>query len=205
VVCFLLDVHVRYLTDNQRSLDDVLRLLWQRVQKGETLSERAFEAAAVQVACAPLETFFNRALRSTEELDFACLQHLGLEVSHASSAPTNAPWLCLGMYLQGSLVTHVRAPGAACQAGIQPGDELLALDEHKWNSPLLPQLMEGLLGRAPLKLHYFRRGRLCQTQIIPEPAPLELCRLRHVDNPSPLQERALHAWLKGSRENAHGN
>jgi len=195
VVCLLLDLSLRQLTCNQRSLDDVFRLLWQRVQKGETLEERAFETAAVQVACAPMEAFFNHALRSTEELDLSCLQHVGLEAHWFAQAPSLLP--CLGMQLQDNTVRYVQALGAACQAGLQPGDELVALEGQKFSLQALTELLEQPLTGAPVELHCFRRGRLYQTQVFPRPAPKEACVLRPVDNPSPAQQRAFQGWLQG--------
>ncbi|MCL2315371.1 MAG: PDZ domain-containing protein [Proteobacteria bacterium] len=206
VVCLLLDLYIRQLTNNQRGLDDVFLLLWQRVQQGETLAEHAFEMAAVQVACAPMEAFFNQALRSTEELDFSPLQYVGLEVFRKAQRSTPPPspsspmappcHLYLGVGLQGSHVAYVEALGPAYEAGIQPGDEFVALDGQRLN----PLTLSELLAHPPpnLPLHFFRQGRLCQTQIIPRPAPVEVCLLRRVQNPSPSQQHAFQEWLTGS-------
>ena len=196
VVCLLLDLLVRQLSDNQRSLDDVFRLLWQRVQQGETLAERAFESAATQVACAPLEAFFHHALRSTEELDFSPLQHVGLEVCPSAQAPAFP--LSLGMHLQGNSVAYVHAQGAAFEAGLQPGDEVVALNGLQFG----PQLSAHLAPGVPAPLHYFRRGRLCKTLLVPRPLPQGAFFLRYVDNLAPSQQRALQAWL---RPPSHGN
>jgi predicted metalloprotease with PDZ domain len=70
VVAFLLDVRIRQATGGGKSLDDVLRLAWQRFagERGFTAAE--IEALASEVAGEDLAPFFDRALRSTEELDF---------------------------------------------------------------------------------------------------------------------------------------
>ncbi|MCL2013282.1 MAG: M61 family peptidase [Cystobacterineae bacterium] len=206
VVCLLLDLYIRQLTDNQRSLDHVFHLLWKRVQQGETLSEKAFEHAAVQVACAPLETFFNHSLRSAQELDFSCLQHVGLEI--CLKPPTSSTChhrLCLGMHLQENNVTYVHPQGPAYEAGIHPGDQLLALKGQKFSPQLLTGLGAQALENMPLQLHYFRRGRLLQTSIALQPPPREVWVLRPVENPSPTQQHALQLWLKGLGESTHGN
>src|SRR4029079_12845419 len=74
VVAFLLDARIRQATGGQavqKSLDDVLRLAWQRFagERGSTGAE--IEALASEVAGEDLSAFFDRALRSTEELDFS--------------------------------------------------------------------------------------------------------------------------------------
>ncbi|MCL2626428.1 MAG: M61 family peptidase [Cystobacterineae bacterium] len=203
-VCLLLDILIRQLTDNQRSLDDVFRLLWQRVQQGETLAERAFETAATQVACAPLEAFFNQALRSTEELDLSPLQYVGVEVLRktpgaAPGAPPSprAPRLYLGLHMEGNYVSYVEAQGPAYAAGIHPGDEVVAIEGQKYNPHTLPALLERSPIHTPLSLLFFRQGSLRQTPIAPRPPPEDICLLRRIQNPSPSQQHAFQAWLKG--------
>ena len=88
-VSFLLDARIRAATAGERSLDDVMRLAWERfLESGFTTEE--FEALAAEVAGEDLGDFFDRALRSTDELDFApALQWLGLRF--APQEPGTAP------------------------------------------------------------------------------------------------------------------
>ena len=82
VVAFLLDARIRQATggrDVQKSLDDVLRLAWRRFAGERGFDAQEFEALASEVAGEDLTAFFDRALRSTEELDFSpALQWYGL-------------------------------------------------------------------------------------------------------------------------------
>jgi predicted metalloprotease with PDZ domain len=80
VVCLLLDLELRRATDNARSLDDVMRLLWQRYGDESGVPEDGVEAAASEVAGTDLATFFHQALRTTEELDYSVFSHVGVEV-----------------------------------------------------------------------------------------------------------------------------
>ena len=79
VVAFLLDARIRQATGGAKSLDDVLRLAWTRFAGERGFDAREFEALASEVAGEDLTPFFDRALRSTEELDFSqALQWFGL-------------------------------------------------------------------------------------------------------------------------------
>jgi predicted metalloprotease with PDZ domain len=99
------------------------------------------------------------------------------------------------VHVQGNKVSYVHALGAAYEAGIQPGDEFVALEGYKLSSLHLPEFLER--ASTPLTLHYFRQGKLCQTSIFPRPLPQTFCTLRYVDSPSPAQQRARQGWLRG--------
>lgn len=70
VVGFLLDARIRHLTDNRRSLDDVMRLAYARYSGERGFTAAEFQRAAEEIAGTSLETFFRQALASTDELDY---------------------------------------------------------------------------------------------------------------------------------------
>src|SRR6185436_15362540 len=71
VVAFVLDALIRRATDGAKSLDEVLRLAWERFAGERGFTSAEFEALAAEVAGEDLTAFFDRALRSTEELDLS--------------------------------------------------------------------------------------------------------------------------------------
>jgi predicted metalloprotease with PDZ domain len=91
LVALLLDLRIRGRTGNARSLDDVMRTMWERYGAREVpFPEGAVEAVAAEVAGEPLDGFFDQALRSTAELDYAtALKAAGLVLvpAHAPTAP----------------------------------------------------------------------------------------------------------------------
>ncbi len=87
VVGFLLDAHVRRATGGGRSLDDVMRLAYQRYAGARGFTADEFRAAAEEVAGVDLKDFFRRAVASTEELDYTeALDWFGLRFAAAESA-----------------------------------------------------------------------------------------------------------------------
>src|SRR5262249_47346643 len=80
IVAALLDLEIRRATQDERSLDDVMRLLWTRYGDERGVPEDGVERAATEVASRDLSAFFDRAIRSTAELDYSAFQHVGLEV-----------------------------------------------------------------------------------------------------------------------------
>ncbi|MEM7454922.1 MAG: PDZ domain-containing protein, partial [Planctomycetota bacterium] len=69
VVAFLLDAEIRSQTEGEKSLDDVLRLMWQRYA-ATGYTERDFRRVCSEVAGVDLTEWFRIAVDSTEELDY---------------------------------------------------------------------------------------------------------------------------------------
>lgn len=86
VIGFLLDARVRAATRGERTLDDVIRLAYERHggERGYTAAE--FRAVAGEVAGTDLDTWFDRTLATTEELDYAeALEWFGLRFADDGS------------------------------------------------------------------------------------------------------------------------
>ncbi len=87
VAAFLLDAEIRRATGNAKSLDDVMRLLYQRFagQKGYTNDDVLLIAS--QVAGSDLSEWFQRSILSAEELDYdVALNWLGLKFKDQASS-----------------------------------------------------------------------------------------------------------------------
>ncbi len=87
VIAFLLDARVRQATNGKRSLDDVMRLAYQRYSGARGYTEEQFEQTAAEVAGVDLGDWFRRALASTQELDYAeALEWFGLRFTSGGDA-----------------------------------------------------------------------------------------------------------------------
>ncbi|MEE8143220.1 MAG: hypothetical protein V3T77_08970, partial [Planctomycetota bacterium] len=69
VVGFLLDAEVRRATDGERSLDDVMRLAYERYSGKRGYTPQEFRAVVSEVAGTDLSEWLQRALETTQELD----------------------------------------------------------------------------------------------------------------------------------------
>ena len=80
LVALALDLTIRRDTAGTRSLDNVMRALWERHGRtGVGLEERGFEALAMAVTGLDLGDFFHQALDTTDDLDLApLLAELGI-------------------------------------------------------------------------------------------------------------------------------
>lgn len=79
VVGFLLDARIRAATNGQRTFGDVMHLAYQRYGGERGFTPEEFQATAEEVAGEGLEAWFQKALASTEELDYSeALEWFGL-------------------------------------------------------------------------------------------------------------------------------
>ena len=75
VIGFLLDAHIRRLTDGGKSLDDVMRQMYTRFSGEKGFSREELRSAVAEVVGAAhardIRAWMTRALETTDELDYA--------------------------------------------------------------------------------------------------------------------------------------
>lgn len=247
LVAMLLDLTIRGGTENRRSLDDVLRALWERYgARDEGFPEGAVEAVAEEVAGFSLRAFFDHTLRSTGELDYAsALAAAGLRLvpMHMAGPPMGAAarpavpaaegakpggtpagpppgWrppppppfgmpgpmpgnresqTGLTLRSEGSriIVVNVLAGTAGAQAGVNAGDELVALDGFRIAGPewLNARLLEFKPG-VEVQLTVFRRDELLTLLLRVDAGPPQRWALRPLPDATPQQQAVLDHWLR---------
>lgn len=93
VVGFLLDAHIRKTTNGVKSLDDVMRLTYDRYSGSKGFTEDQFRETAEEIAGHDLKEWFRRALHTTEELDYAeALEWYGLQFTTPDPNKPNQKW-----------------------------------------------------------------------------------------------------------------
>jgi predicted metalloprotease with PDZ domain len=210
LVAFLLDLHIRRATGDQKSLDDVMRLLWARYGDERGVPEDGVEAAAQEVAGTDLSAFFDRSVRTTEELDTSVLSHVGLELrarvrespaDKGGSPPRVKPnelkpkgWLGLSTKGSGTVAT-VLDGSPAMEAGIYPDDELVALDGFRADGATVTSRCEDKKPGDAVRVTLFRRERLLEVPVRLGTKPADGLYLAKVENPSAGQKAAYAAWV----------
>ncbi|RKH15415.1 M61 family peptidase [Corallococcus sp. CA053C] len=209
VVCALLDLEVRRATRDARCLDDAMRLLWQRHGDGSGVPEDGVEKAASEVAGVDLTPFFDRAVRSTGDLDYSVFEHVGLEVSfrvreapndkggtppRLKSEPKPKGWL--GVTLRGAATLATVPEGTpALEAGLYPEDDVVALDGWRVDGAGLIARCEDKRPGDTVKVTLFRRDRLVEVPVVLGQKPADAVWLQRVERPTDAQKAAFQAWL----------
>ena len=219
IVAALLDLEVRRATADARSLDDVMRLLWQRHGDGSGVPEDGFELAAREVSGADLTPFFERSVRSVEELDYSAFHHVGLEVSFRpresaadkGGTPSRTrvgegrPRGWMGLALKsGGTVAGVVDGSPAMEAGLYVEDELIAVDGFKQEGASLVARCEERGPGETVRVSLFRRDRLLELPVTLGLRPADAVYLSRVEHPSEQQKAAYAAWLGASWDEPTG-
>lgn len=215
LVALALDLSIRCGTEGVKSLDDLMRVLWERYGRtGVGLADGEIERLAAEVSGIDLGDFFHRALRSTEELALAELLEqvgVGLQLRPARSredqggvrksaetAVEAAPVLGARWRDNGgnARLEVVLEGGMAQQAGLAPGDLIAAVDGIRTTAGNL----EGQIARIPVgcsvSVHLFRREELMRFELTGQAPPEDTCELWLQMSVSEHQLRQRRAWLQ---------
>ncbi|HEX6813804.1 MAG TPA: hypothetical protein VF384_19440 [Planctomycetota bacterium] len=94
VVGFVLEARLRASTEGRHGLDEVMRRAYERYSGAKGFTAEQFEAIAAEVAGSTQTAFFDRALRSTDEIDYQeALDWFGLRFAAvADGAPRQQHW-----------------------------------------------------------------------------------------------------------------
>ncbi|CAN5169780.1 PDZ domain-containing protein [soil metagenome] len=170
-----LDLRLRSISGGEKSLDDVMRLLWQQYGlTGQGVPENGFEQLASAVAGEDLGEFFDIVVRGTSELPLQrLLTTLGIALEYRAptssddaGGSTDAPPLStsLGIKICESngrvVLTHVYDDGTAQRAGLSARDELLAIDGIRIAPQNLSELLNSYLPGDEAICAFFRREKL---------------------------------------------
>ncbi|MFZ5863436.1 MAG: M61 family metallopeptidase [Nitrospirota bacterium] len=214
LVASALDLTIRRETRNAKSLDDVMRALWERHGKtGVGVPEDRIERIAREVSGVDLRAFFDRALRTAEDLPLAELfadvgVTLGLRTAESDQDKGGKPGTTphatrttLGVRLAESgsdaKLATVHDGSAAQAAGLAAGDVIMAVDGLRATRGNLESLIGAYPPGSTVHIHAFRRDELMEFDLTPAPAPLDTCFLTlTVDPPESIRARRA-AWLGG--------
>jgi predicted metalloprotease with PDZ domain len=209
LVALCLDLEIRRATADAKSLDDVMRLLWTRYGDGRGVPESGVEEAAVEIAGGVLRGFFDRALRSTADLDTSVLEHVGLQLrtrirESASDKGGTPPRLkpgetpprgWTGIVPRGPSICSVLEGSPAQTAGLYPEDEVVAIDGIRGDAAALVSRSDDRAPGQTVRVTVFRRDLLVDVPVTLGQRPEDAVWLAPVEAPTEAQRASFERWL----------
>jgi predicted metalloprotease with PDZ domain len=203
ILGLLLDLEIRRRSKDARSLDDVMRALYNDYfKKGRNYTPEDFQREAERAAGSPLEEFFRRYVRGREELDYnAALEWAGLRLDAASSASGRpaAAEAYLGASLEQAgerlTVRGVTAGTPAYEQGLNAGDQIVAVDGYRATRDFLAARIAEKKPGDTLALTVFRADELRAFTLKLGARPNVAYRIVPVASPTEQQRRSYRAWL----------
>jgi predicted metalloprotease with PDZ domain len=196
MVSLLLDLLIRSRHHNKRSLDDVMLKLWQKFGKDEIgYTAQQLQEVIESVAGIDLSDFFARYIDGTEELPFnQYLEPFGLQL-----VAETEPGAYLGVKVSSEngreIVKFVEAGSPAQFAGIDPGDELLAIDGIKVTANQLSDRLKDYKPKDTIEVAVFHYDELRIYPVTLTSSPASKYRVQPVVNPSNTQKQNFGGWL----------
>ncbi len=198
LVSLLLDLLIRAKYNNKRSLDDVMRLMWQHFGVDEIgFTPQQLRVAIAEVADCNLDDFFELVIDTTAELPFEqYLDPFGLYIK-AVTDKESIPYMGIKVHTENGqeIIKFVEADSPAADGGIDAGDELLAIDGIRVASQSLSERLKDYQIDDIIQVTVFHQDEL-------KTLPVTLAKPQHSryelvvkDNLSATQQYNLSGWL----------
>ena len=210
VIGFLLDARLRRQSGGAQSLDDVMRLAYERHSGKQGFTPSDFRATVRTILAADgqaEQSWLRDALETTSELDYTeALDWYGLGLSTTNDPPAPDPgpeedlepgWTGLETRVDRSSVIVARIPRGtpAAIAGLNVGDEVLAIDDYRVYASDWTQRQALYRAGSMASVLVSRRGRLTRLDLTfgRAPAPAWEMTIRSVLTAT--QPYRIDAWL----------
>jgi predicted metalloprotease with PDZ domain len=204
IVGMLLDIRIRKLSNGARSLDDVMRYLYESfAKKRRNYSSEDFQRAAELAAGASLEDFFVKYVRGRDELDYdPLLSAVGLRLDTTGGASVSAPLVerayfgaTLTQVDERLMVRNVRQGTPAYNQGLMFDDQIVALNGMRINLDTWDARLSEMAPGDKVSLTIFRRDKLRTIEITLGGRVVAPYRILAVEQPGTAEQRLYQDWL----------
>ena len=198
LVNFLLDIEIRKDSGGTKSLDDVMRYLYNEFyKKDKNYTPADYQKAAEMMAGKLLGDFFGKYVRGTDEIDYnSILNGIGLKLVVDGNGKKQA-------YLGGNLteadgkltVTSLPSDTPAYQQGLNTGDQIVAIDGNRASQTFLQSYLSQMEPNDKIKLTVFRFDMLRELEITLGGQNNQNYSMMPVESPTDEQKRLYKQYL----------
>ena len=205
IVAMILDFAIRRASRNRRSLDDMMRLLWDEWgRRGVGFPEAEYRRAAERVAGTSLAAFWHDFVDGRAEIGVdGFLSVAGLQLKKdvrkddGQPGPPAKPWLGIVSGRAGDrvLVSSVRAGSPAERAGLCARDEILAIDGCRVDADSWAARVEDHKIGDRIRISLFRDAiRRTVDAVLGRRANVAWS-IRPIKSPTSMQRAVYESWL----------
>jgi predicted metalloprotease with PDZ domain len=203
ILGLLIDLEIRRASNGTKSLDDVMRYLYNEFyKKDRNYSPEDFQKACEAMAGISLDTFFSKYVRAKDELDFnASLSAAGLKLETTATGEGGkaVERVFLGADTQdvdGKLIVRrVIAGSPAYDQGLNSGDQIVALNNMRTDKQFFDARIAEKKPGDLINLTIFRSDDL-STLVIKLGSRSDISyRIVPLANATPAQKEIYRAWL----------
>ncbi len=198
IVNMMLDIRIRTASKGAKSLDDVLRYLYEEYgKKNRNYTPEDFQRAAEMAAGSSLEDFFSKYVSGEAEIDYnGILNGVGLQLEVDDSLMNRA---YIGADLiedsSGLKIRSVPAGTPAYEQGLNSGDQIVAVDGYRTSNAYLQTYIGERKPNDTIRLTIFRHDRLRDVTFKLGANPRRELSILPVDAPTEEQRRMYREYL----------
>jgi len=196
----LLDLKIRNGTKNRKSLDDVMRTLYQKFykEKKRGFTDLEFREVCEDVAGCSLAEIFDDYAATVKDIDYGkYLAFAGLDIDVQPRETPGADFGAVTRDQNGALiVSSVVLDSPASRAGLSAQDEIVALDGVHVTARMLSEFLGAGKAGDKVRVLISRRNTNREIEVVLGKKMERSFRLKPVANPTPLQSAIFRDWLK---------
>ncbi|MEP7214308.1 MAG: PDZ domain-containing protein [Acidobacteriota bacterium] len=199
IVNMMLDITIRTSSDGKKSLDDVLRYLYDEFyKKGRNYTPADYQKIAETMAGRSLDEFFAKYVRGTADIDYnQIVNGIGLR---AIASETNAGKAYIGADLSedaGRLTVRTVAAGTpAYDQGLNTGDQIVAVDGYRASQNFLQSYISERKPGDKVRFTLFRFDKLRDVDFTLGTNTRREYRFAPVESPTDVQKRLYADYLR---------
>jgi predicted metalloprotease with PDZ domain len=193
VIANVLNMLIIGESNGQKSLDDVLRLLYAEtyLAKNSGFTDDEFKKACEKVSGKDLSKFFENCIYGTEMIDYGkFFENVDIEASFIQTQK-DKPWL--GVTMRNNIVTKTERGSGAYSYGIYVDDEILRTDQKVFVS--LDETLKNIKVGEKVKIEVLRDGNLLVYEIPIFENPTKAIKLSLKNSKSELALKRYKKWM----------
>jgi predicted metalloprotease with PDZ domain len=199
IIGALLDLKIRNETRNQKSLDDVMRMLYKDyfLEKNRGFTDEEFREVCERIAGAPLAEIFDDYVYDTKEIDYPkYFAYAGLKIDTELRAQPGAATLGVVMDNNNQIISWIQYDSPAQKSGLSAQDQILAIDGVPAGKSRMADILKTKKPGDKIKLLVTHNNRDKEVEVVLGQDMERSFKIQRVDNPTALQSAILNSWLK---------
>jgi predicted metalloprotease with PDZ domain len=197
LVNFLLDLEIRTASKGAKSLDDVMRYLYnEHYKKGLNYTPEDYQKISETMAGKSLEDFFAKYVRGRAEIDYnAILSGLGLQLKDNKGRETSYLGATLRQDGDRLTITAVAKGTPAYEQGLNNNDQIVAVDGARANQTFLQNYLGEKKVGDKIRLTIFRFDELREVELTLGGRARSAFQIAALENPTDEQKGVYKTFL----------
>ncbi|MDO9066313.1 MAG: PDZ domain-containing protein, partial [Chloroflexota bacterium] len=196
----LLDLKIRYETKNQKSLDDVMRTLYQLYykEKKRGFTDKEFREVCESIAGSSLSEIFDAYIPTVQDLDYT--KYLGYAGLSIDMNRVEEPGAFLGATTRENgdnlLITRIEWNSPAYTAGLSPQDIITDINGNKATLKLLNDVLNAGKPGDKITISFTHREINNTVVVTSGKKTTRSFEMKSIPDPTTEQAAILDKWLK---------